>query len=238
MLVHPAGASRGLHLSGSPGCIHVPLPQFVEFVDCACRGLMVTRCRSQLGIFRTKRLGRSTASCPAVWAGASPNPEGPRCLENDGAGTCPFPDSTCKMNRTVAHGRMFWTKWSGTARQCEDSTSHEAIAYDTRRDGGDTVRYPPWSEAISRQFQYLHCVRNESGSTRTAPACQTSTIRLTHGLGAANAEVVCELCCGSQDPHNAFRRNAGHAGCGSFKASTYKAMFTGPGRCSNGAAES
>ena len=58
--------------------------------------------------------------------------------------------------------------------------------------------------------------------TRTAPACQTSTIRLTHALGAANAEVVCELCCGSQDPHNAFRRNAGHAGCGSFKASTYK----------------
>jgi hypothetical protein len=95
-------------------------------------------------------------------------------------------------------------------------------AYDTRRDGGDTVRYPPWSEAISGQFLYLHCVRNESGSTRTAPACQTSTIRLAHASGATNAEVVCELCCGSQDPHNAFRRNAGHAGCGSFKASTYK----------------
>ena len=77
-------------------------------------------------------------------------------------------------------------------------------------------------ERISGQFQYLHCVRNESGSTRTAPACQTSTIRLAHASGATNAEVVCELCCGSQDPHNAFRRNAGHAGCGSFKASTYK----------------
>jgi hypothetical protein len=33
---------------------------------------------------------------------------------------------------------------------------------------------------------------------------------------------VCELCRHSQDPHNAFRQNAGHAGCGSFKVSTYK----------------
>jgi hypothetical protein len=84
------------------------------------------------------------------------------------------------------------------------------------------VRYPPWSEATPGQFQYLHCVRNESGSTRAAPACQTRTIRLAHASGATNAEVVCELCCGSQDPHNAFRRHAGHAGCGSFKASTHK----------------
>jgi len=36
-----------LHLSGSPGCIHVPLPQLVELVDCACRRLLVTRCRPQ-----------------------------------------------------------------------------------------------------------------------------------------------------------------------------------------------
>ena len=33
---------------------------------------------------------------------------------------------------------------------------------------------------------------------------------------------MCELCRDSQDPHNAFRRNAGHAGCGSFKVSSYK----------------
>ena len=35
------------------------------------------------------------------------------------------------------------------------------------------------------------------------------------------AEIVCELCRHSPDPHNAFRQNAGHAGCGSFKVSTY-----------------
>jgi hypothetical protein len=33
---------------------------------------------------------------------------------------------------------------------------------------------------------------------------------------------VCELCRHSPDPHNAFRQNAGHAGCGVFKVSTYK----------------
>ena len=32
---------------------------------------------------------------------------------------------------------------------------------------------------------------------------------------------MCEICRDSPDPHNAFRRNAGHAGCGSFKVSTY-----------------
>ena len=36
------------------------------------------------------------------------------------------------------------------------------------------------------------------------------------------AEIVCDLCRHSQDPHNAFRQNAGHVGCGSFKVSTYK----------------
>jgi len=89
-----------------------------------------------------KQNGSLNRMCPPVWAGQEhhPNPEGPRCLGNDGACTCPFPDSTCKMNRAGADGRMFWAKVSGTARQFEDSTSHEAIAYDTRRDGGDTVR--------------------------------------------------------------------------------------------------
>ena len=139
-----------------------------------------------------------------------PNPEGPRCLGNDGAGTCPFPDATCKMNRKGANGRIFWkrvcwgcstgkpppaprpapqprpvqgqqlnsfgglastvsptpigrgnpgnrTKWDGTARQFEDPTSPEAIAYNTRRDGGDTRRYHPWSDAIGKQFPCLHC---------------------------------------------------------------------------------
>ncbi len=148
--------------------------------------------------FLKQKAREENASCPPVWAGASPNPEGPRCLENDGACTCPFPDSTCKMNRTGADGRMFWTKWSGTARQFEDSTSHEAIADDTRRDGGDTVRYPPGRGA--RPFWGSSSICTAS-ATRTAPACQTSTIRLAHASGATNAEVVCELCCGSQDPH-------------------------------------
>ena len=54
------------------------------------------------------------------------------------------------------------TKWDGTARQFPDPTSQEAIAYTTMRNGGPTRKYHPWSEDIFRQFQYLHCVRNES----------------------------------------------------------------------------
>ncbi len=143
-----------------------------------------------LFVFKTKRLGR-TASCPPVWAGASPNPEGPRCLENDGAGTCPFPDSTCTMNRTGADGRMLWTKWSGTARQFEDSTSHGAIRlrYTTRwwRHGevSPVERGHSWAVPVSAlrpQRVRLNpggsCVSDQDDPTRPCIGCYQCRSRM------------------------------------------------------------
>ena len=126
-----------------------------------------------------------------------PNPDAPRCPGKNGAGTSPFPDATCRMNKRSRTGiptwkKMCWgcstgkpppaprpapqprpvqgqqlnsfgglastvsptpigrgnpgnrTKWDGTARQFEDPTSPEAIAYNTRRDG----RWPTGSRTL------------------------------------------------------------------------------------------
>ena len=168
-------------------------------------------------LFRKRRSLIACPSCPPITMGRgiTPNSAGARCQGKDGAGSCPFPDATCKMNRKGPNGVIFWknlcsgcirgkqppaprlapqpravqppqlntfggnastisptpvgrgnpgkrTKWDGTARQFPDPTSQEAIAYTTMRNGGPTRKYHPWSEDISRQFQYLHCVRNES----------------------------------------------------------------------------
>ena len=182
-----------------------------------------------------------------------PNPDAPRCPGKNGAGTCPFPDATCRMNKRSRTGiptwkKMCWgcstgkpppaprpapqprpvqgqqlnsfgglastvsptpigrgnpgnrTKWDGTARQFEDRTSPEAIAYNTRRDGGDTRRYHPWSDAIGKQFPCLHCVRNES-RLNTDGSCVSDQYDPTHPcIGCCQcAEIPCELCRHSQD---------------------------------------
>ena len=86
-------------------------------------------------------------------------------------------------------------KWDGSARQFEDPASDEAIAYTTRRNGGPTRKYHPWSEDIFKQLQYLHCVRNES---RLNPdgSCVSDQYDPTHPcIGCCQcAEIVCELC--------------------------------------------
>ena len=173
-----------------------------------------------------------------------PNPDAPRCRGKNGAGTCPFPDATCRMNKRDRNGIAMWkkmcwgcstgkpppaprpapqprpvqgqqlnsfgglastvsptpigrgnpgnrTKWDGTARQFPDRTSQDAIAYNTRRDGGDTRRYHPWSDAIGKQFQYLHCVRNES-RLNTDGSCVSDQYDPTHhALAAASAPRSC-----------------------------------------------
>ena len=42
--------------------------------------------------------------------GITPNSAGARCQGKDGAGSCPFPDATCKMNRKGPNGVIFWKK--------------------------------------------------------------------------------------------------------------------------------
>ena len=190
-------------------------------------------------------------SCPlpgTMGRSIQPNPDATRCLGRNGAGTCPFPDATCRMNKRDRNGIAMWkkmcwgcstgklppaprlapqpravqppqlnsfgglastisptpvgrghpgkrTKWSGAAREFEDETSEEAIAYRTRRNGGPTRKYHPWSEDISRQFPCLHCVRNDSRLNRDG-SCVSDQYDPTHPcIGCCQcAEIVCELC--------------------------------------------